>query len=119
VSTLTGYHLSRIRQLIDARLNDPALSVGSVARELGLSVTHIHRLFKNEAVSPAHYIWTRRLEACSRDLTDPRCAGQSISAIAFSRGFNDAAHFSRAFRSRFGCSPREWRQRGLVPKIRG
>ena len=30
--------------------------------------------------------------------------------IAFGWGFNDAAHFSRAFRERFRRSPREWRQ---------
>jgi len=33
-----------------------------------------------------------------------------VGEIAYGRGFNDAAHFSRAFRERFGCSPREWRQ---------
>jgi AraC-like DNA-binding protein len=35
-----------------------------------------------------------------------------VSEIAYGRGFNDAAHFSRAFRDRFDCSPREWRLRG-------
>jgi len=34
-----------------------------------------------------------------------------VSEIAFGLGFNDAAHFSRAFRVRFGASPREWRAR--------
>jgi AraC-like DNA-binding protein len=32
-----------------------------------------------------------------------------VTDIAFSWGFNDAAHFSRAFRARFGCSPRALR----------
>jgi AraC-like DNA-binding protein len=111
VSSLTSYHLIRIKREIDSRLRDPALSVGEMARDLGISAGHIHRLFRQEATTPAHYIWSRRLEMCSRDLVDPRRAGHSISEIAFSWGFNDAAHFSRAFRERFGCPPREWRRR--------
>jgi AraC-like DNA-binding protein len=34
---------------------------------------------------------------------------RSISNIAYGCGFNDAAHFSRAFRARFGCAARELR----------
>lgn len=111
LSSLTTYHLARIKRLIDERLGDPALSAAAIAGELGLSISHLHRLFKSEALPPTQYIWNRRLEACSRDLLDPRRAGQSVSEIAFARGFSDAAHFSRSFRERFGCSPREWRHR--------
>ena len=68
-------------------------------------------MFKSEPLTPAQYIWERRLEACSRDLLEPRLAGRTVAEIAYGRGFNDAAHFSRAFRERFGCSPREWRLR--------
>lgn len=115
VSSLTSYHLTCIKGEIDSRLRNPALSVGDVARDLGISVGHIHRLFRQESTTPAQYIWSRRLAMCSRDLVDPRLAGHSISEIAFSWGFNDAAHFSRSFRDRFGVPPREWRHRPLVP----
>ncbi|MDB5874299.1 MAG: AraC family transcriptional regulator [Ramlibacter sp.] len=110
LSSLATYHLARIKQVIDARMADPTFGIGDVARETGMSVAHIHRLFRNEATTPAQYIWGRRLEACSRDLLDPRRAHRSISEIAYGWGFNDAAHFSRAFRERFGVSPRGWRQ---------
>lgn len=109
---LAAYHLTRIKTLVQERLNDPELSVGAVADALGLSAGHVHRVFKAESTSLAQYIWQQRLDACSRDLLDPRLAGRAVGDIAFSRGFNDAAHFSRAFKDRFGCSPREWRQRG-------
>lgn len=111
LSNLTAFHLARIKRRIDERLDDPALSVGTLAAGLGLSVSQIHRVFKSEPVTPAQYIWERRLEACSRDLLDPRAAGRTVGEIAYGRGFSDAAHFSRAFRDRFGCSPRDWRQR--------
>jgi AraC-like DNA-binding protein len=110
MSSMGAYHLSRIRQSIEERLHDPALTIESIAASLGMSVGHLHRLFKNEAQSPSQYLWGRRLEACSRDLLDPRRANASVAQIAFSWGFNDAAHFSRAFRERFNRSPREWRQ---------
>lgn len=102
-------HLERIKRLVDAQLGDPELTVTSIARQLGLSTGHLHRVFKSEAVPLAHYIWLRRLEACSRDLLDPRLAARSIGEIAYRRGFKDAAHFSRSFKERFGLSPREWR----------
>jgi AraC-like DNA-binding protein len=110
LSNLTAFHLARIKRRIDARLDDPALSVGALAEELGMSVSQIHRVFKSEPLTPSQYIWERRVEACSRDLLDPRLAGRTVGDIAYGRGFSDAAHFSRAFRERFGCSPREWRQ---------
>ena len=93
---------------------DQHLSVGSVAQAVGLSVAHLHRLFRQCEEQPlAHYVWAERLEACKRLLADPAAAGRSVSEIAFGLGFNDAAHFSRAFRARFGASPREWRERAL------
>lgn len=111
LSQLAAFHLARIKRRIDEQLGDPALSVSSLAAQLGLSASQVHRVFGSEPLTPAQYIWERRLEACSRDLREPRLAGRTVSEIAFGRGFNDAAHFSRVFRERFGCSPREWRLR--------
>ncbi|MEZ5653153.1 MAG: helix-turn-helix domain-containing protein [Burkholderiaceae bacterium] len=59
----------------------------------------------------ADTIRNARLDACRRALADPTQALRSISEIAFAFGFNDAAHFSRSFRARFDCSPREFRAR--------
>lgn len=109
-STLNAYHVLRIKEAIDRRLHDPSLRLDGVALSLGMSVGHLHRLFKGEPATPAQYLWRRRLEACSRELLDPRRARSSVAAIAFAWGFNDAAHFSRTFRERFNCSPREWRR---------
>lgn len=107
---LAAYHLARAKQFIEERLADPELGIEQIAQALGLSASQLHRVFEHEPLAPAHYIRERRLEACSRDLLDPSLAGQAVSTLAYARGFNDAAHFSRAFRARFGVSPREWRQ---------
>ena len=59
-------------------------------------------------------IWSRRLELAAADLVDPRHQSQTVSQIAFGAGFEDAAHFSRAFKVRFGHTPRDWRLLGLA-----
>lgn len=59
-------------------------------------------------------IWKMRLDACRRDLADPRLRDRSVSDIAFSWGFNNAAHFSRSFRDEYGVSPREWREASVT-----
>lgn len=46
-------------------------------------------------------------------LLDSSWAHASISTIALAHGFNDLSHFSRAFRDRFGMSPRGYRATGL------
>ena len=106
---LAGYHLARIKAYVREHLRDPALGVAQVSAALRLSPGHLHRLFQCEPLPLAHHIWAQRLEACRRDLADPQLARRSVSDIAFAWGFNDAAHFSRAFRERFGLSPRAWR----------
>ena len=35
-----------------------------------------------------------------------------IAAVAYSHGFVEQAHFTRAFRRRFGCTPTQWRHEG-------
>jgi len=44
------------------------------------------------------WIWGMRLDRCRNDLASPALAARSIGEIAFYWGFNDVAHFSRAFR---------------------
>ena len=113
-SAMGAYHVARIKRHIDTRLRDPALTIESVALDLGMSGGHLHRLFKAEPQSPSHYLWAQRLDGASRELLDARRAKASVSEIAFGWGFNDAAHFSRAFKERFGQSPREWRAQGAA-----
>ena len=50
-------------------------------------------------------IWEDRLRHCREDLVSTELRRRSISEIAYSWGFRDAAHFSRMFRHRFGETP--------------
>lgn len=113
VSHLTAYHRERIKACALARLREPGLDVAALAAELRLSPSTLHRAWSGQACSLTEWIWSQRLDAARHDLCDPNQAARGISEIAFSWGFNDAAHFSRAFRGRFGRSARELRSAGL------
>jgi AraC-like DNA-binding protein len=112
LSNLTALHREQIKACVRARLREPGLSVAGIAAHLRLSPSTLHRAWLGEPCSLADWIWAQRLDAARRDLCDPALHARSVSEIAFSWGFNDAAHFSRAFRARFGCAPSELRSRG-------
>ena len=99
----------RVSAYIDANLADPQLSCEDIARKHGISERYLRRLFQDSAMSVSEWIWARRLEQASRDLVDPLHAHLSITAIGFDVGFKDAGHFSRAFKARFGMTPKSWR----------
>jgi AraC-like DNA-binding protein len=109
ISQLHAYQVERIKACVRAHLQDPHLNVALISGKLKSSASTLHRTWASEACSLSDYIWAQRLEHAKRDLCDPSLSARSVSEIAFSWGFNDAAHFSRAFRSRFACSPREMR----------
>ncbi|MCC7060137.1 MAG: helix-turn-helix domain-containing protein [Burkholderiaceae bacterium] len=101
----------RIKQLVARRLGDPSLSVEAIAVALGCSRRQLYNAFCEEPDGVAGYVLAQRLEACRRDLEDPRQDAVSITAIALRRAFSHPAHFSRAFKARFDLSPSEWRAR--------
>ncbi|MET0877141.1 MAG: acetamidase/formamidase family protein [Tardiphaga sp.] len=102
--------LHRICQTIERRLGDADLAPGRVAQAEGISERYLQKLFEGTGSSFTHYLRERRLQRAWADLSSPAEAQHSISEIAYRSGFNDSAHFSRAFRARFGLSPREFRQ---------
>jgi len=107
-SHMETYHRERIKNFVCANLCNPNLDVATIAQGVGLSPGHVHRLFSKENVPLMQGVWSERLRRCYQELASGR-GGRSISGIAYAWGFNDAAHFSRAFRKCFGVSPREVR----------
>lgn len=98
-----------ILEHIDRNLSDTELGIGSIARAFGISSRTIHKLFEGEAQTAARLIWDRRLERCREEMADPAMASRSITEIAHLWGFSDSQHFSRAFKQRFGVTPRDYR----------
>ncbi|MBC7578551.1 MAG: acetamidase/formamidase family protein [Tardiphaga sp.] len=102
--------LHRICQTIERRLGDPDMAPARVAQAEGISERYLQKLFEGTGSNFTHYLRERRLQRAWADLSNPAEAHHAISEIAYRSGFNDSAHFSRAFRARFGLSPREFRQ---------
>ncbi|WP_172318387.1 AraC-like ligand-binding domain-containing protein [Paraburkholderia solitsugae] len=99
----------RAKAFIDEHLSDPDLTLGDVAAALGISTRYVGGLLVEGGIAYRQYVLDQRLARCARDLIDPRMGQQSVTCIAFSCGFNDGAHFSRAFKAAYGMSPRDYR----------
>lgn len=102
-------YLAAARDYIRAHLGRPDLSLARVARAVGISERHLTRVFAEAGTSPAKYVLESRLARAQELLADPAHAATPIADVAASVGFVSAAHFSRAFRQHFGCSPRDAR----------
>lgn len=98
-----------VLEFIDRHLAEPDLCVAEIAQAFGCSSRTIHKLFEGEVTTAARLIWDRRVERCRDDIVDPAIARRTITEIAHHWGFGDSQHFSRAFKLRFGVTPREYR----------
>lgn len=110
-----GATLSRVKAFVEHHLDDPQLDAARIAAALRLSPRYLNKLFEAEQTSLMRYVWRRRLERCRAELLDTSHAGTRVGDIALRWGFNDLSHFSRAFRDRFGHSPRELRRQNGTP----
>jgi AraC-like DNA-binding protein len=90
-------------------LNNPQLTPARVAAHFGISVRTLHSRFQRRGQSFGRWLLENRLDACGKALRNPHFRNDSVSEIAYRWGFNDLSHFNRAFRSRFGIPPRQWR----------
>lgn len=109
-----GWRAHAALTFIDAKLADPTLSARDIAAAQNIGRRHLDEIMlRNTGISTTAQIWRRRLEKAAADLRNPRFATKSITQIAFDAGFKDAAHFARAFKERYHCTPRTWRRAGI------
>lgn len=99
----------RVKAFVAANLNDPMLSLSRIAHAIGCSKRYLHKLFDEESDTLNSFIWHSRLERIRQDLANPALLQNSITDIAFNRGFNSSTHFSRSFRETYGVAPSVYR----------
>ena len=112
VATQRGYSEARLRliqtEVLD-RLHDCGLTIGSIARSIGLSPKQVQRLFERSGMTFTEFVLEQRLLAARRLLSSPNGRQGKIGTVAYSVGFGDLSYFNRTFRGRFGVTPSEWR----------
>ncbi len=100
----------RIKAYIAEHMADPDLSIDGIAAAFRCSKRYLYRAFDDSETTPERYLWGLRLDRCGEMLAAARWRNRSISDLAFACGFNSSAHFARAFKARFGMTPRAWRR---------
>jgi len=99
----------RIEQIVEDELTNPDLSIAHIAKAMGVSSRSIYAAFAARRRRFRQYLIEKRLERCRAALADPRQSDVTLTRICFQAGFNDFSHFSRAFKARYGRSPRAYR----------
>lgn len=106
------WRVQKALDFIELNLAIPGLTAEQVAQAQHISRRRLDQLMRDAlGLSITGQIWSRRLQRAADDLRDSRWAGASISQVAFANGFEDPAHFARAFKRRFETTPGQWRTR--------
>lgn len=96
----------RIVAVLRTRL-DNAPTALELAREMGSSERRLNALFRDQVgMSVFEYLLELRLDRARELLKEGRLQIQLIATLV---GYRNAGDFSRAFRQRFGVTPREYR----------
>ena len=108
-TTVQNALLGRMKQYIRGQITNPELSAALIAQAFKITPRYVQMLFKNVGTTVRDYVRDLRLEYSRNLLESPLQRSRSITEIAFDSGFSSSAHFSTAFREKYGLSPREAR----------
>lgn len=92
---------------VDEHICDPELGAPVIAQAIGVSPRYVQMLFAAAGTTPSAFIQDRRLRLAAERLRRPDAP--CITEVAMAVGFNDLTHFGRAFRKRYGVTPRDYR----------
>jgi AraC family transcriptional regulator len=116
---LGALQLRTVIELAHERLAT-GLTLEVMARAAGYSPFQFARLFKaTTGLAPHQFILSLRLERACRLLDDK----SDMADVSLKTGFYDQAHFTNAFRRRFGVTPSSYARRGPnaqdFPRLQG
>ena len=94
---------------IDRHITDPNLTPAGFEAHLAVSRSSLYRLFEPHGGVGA-VVLRRRLDRSMKAMLTTVNSGLSLRKIAADYGFRGETHFSRAFRARFGITPRAFNE---------
>jgi AraC-like DNA-binding protein len=106
IDSNTEKFLRSLMDYFEKEWNNPALNVEKLSVGLGLSKSQANRKLRSlTAKSPNQFIQEIRLQ---KSIAAIKLNDKTISEIAYDSGFASPTYFSRAFKKRFGISPKEF-----------
>ncbi len=100
-------YVEKAESYIETNYSYP-ITVEDIAYYVGISRSHLFRSFQNYTrKSPKEYLTEYRIRQACRLLRETEL---SVSAIAYSVGFENNLYFSKAFKKQKGLSPSEYRR---------
>ena len=95
------------KHLIDIGYNSQDISIQYIADKLGVHRSYLSSIFKDfHKISPKEYLLEVRMKRAKELL---KTTDQPIKIIAYSVGYLDPLHFSKAYRQYYDCSPSQYR----------
>lgn len=108
---LSGYKLRRVKEYIDANLEED-LSLADLAAIADLSQFHFARSFrKSTGQTPQQFVTQQRIERAKQLLAK---ADLPIIEIGLQTGFKNQSHFTTLFRKYTKFTPKSWRELKLA-----
>jgi AraC family transcriptional regulator of adaptative response/methylated-DNA-[protein]-cysteine methyltransferase len=100
-------------RILDA--GDPAPPLDELARQVGVSPSHLHRLFRAATgITPKAYAMARRAERTRHRLE----SGSSVTDAVYDAGFASTGPFYAEARGRLGMKPSTFRAGGQGERVR-
>lgn len=103
VNDLDKGFAERFLQVIETSLNDPDLSVETIATSMGIGRSQLYRKVKSlTGFTPIEMIRIARLKKAAEIL---KRTDHSVSEVAYEVGFSSPGYFTKCFSDYFGTSP--------------
>ena len=108
--SVAAMRLDLFKAEIERSLADCAFDIGRLARRHKVTPRYIQMLFADAGTTFTEFLRQQRLARAYRLLGDPAQKDRNVADLAYAAGFSDLSHFNRAFRRRYGVTPREIRK---------
>lgn len=103
--------IQNILSVINQNIHNPKLSSQFIAAELNISPRHMYRkLGEIDCDSPSEMIKESRMHIAHKYLLNSQ---MTIDEIVYKSGFTNRATFFRLFSQKYGCTPKEYRDKNI------